>query len=130
GNDHQVIAYEWKGGALSMKAGFPVDVTTANNAPEVRGLAAADLDHDGKLEIVATTTQTASTADGGAQVFVFEPSGAPYQPSGLSFTAWPRYNNLTGPGNDADRNGMGHSGYGCYGLNVGIGDIDGDPELE
>lgn len=37
---------------------------------------------------------------------------------------------LTGTGNDADRNGQGHSGFGCYGLNVGIGDIDDDRELE
>lgn len=44
--------------------------------------------------------------------------------------AWPRYNHLFGPGNDADRNGMGHRGFGCYGLNVGIGNIDDDVELE
>jgi hypothetical protein len=37
---------------------------------------------------------------------------------------------LAGAGNDADRNGQGHNGYGCYGLNVGIGDIDSDPDLE
>ncbi len=130
GNDSQVIAYEYKAGKLSIKAGWPVDTTTAGNAPEVRGLAAADLDGDGKLEIVATTTQTASTADGGAQVFVYEPDGSLYQPAGISWQAWPRYNNKTGQGNDADRNGMGHSGYGCYGLNVGIGNIDDDPDLE
>ena len=34
------------------------------------------------------------------------------------------------PGNDADRNGYGHHGYGCYGLNVGIGNIDDDPDQE
>jgi hypothetical protein len=130
GNDHQLLAYEWKNHTLTMKAGFPADTTTAGNAPEVRGLAVADLDHDGKLEIVATTTQTASTASGGAQVFVFESTGALYQPSGLAFQAWPRYNAKTGPGNDADRNGQGHDGYGCYGLNVGIGNIDDDADLE
>lgn len=130
GNDKDVIAFEWKGGALALKAGWPADTTTAANAPEVRGLAAADLDGNGKLEIVATTTQTASTKDGGAQVFVFTPDGKLYQPGGLSYQAWPRYNNASGPGNDADRNGMGHSGYGCYGLNVGIGNTDDDPELE
>lgn len=130
GNDHQVWAYEWQGGQLVQKPGWPADTTTAGNAPEVRGLAAGDLDGDGVLEIVATTTQTASTADGGAQVFAFSAGGALFQPAGLGYQAWPRYNSQTGPGNDADRNGMGHSGYGCYGLNVGIGDIDGDPELE
>jgi FG-GAP-like repeat len=130
GNDKNVIAYEWKGGKLSMKPGWPVDTTTAGNAPEVRGLAAGDLNGDGTMEIVATTTQTASTSDGGAQVFVYEPDGQLYQPSGISWQAWPRYNNETGAGNDADRNGQGHSGYGCYGLNVGIGNIDDDPELE
>ena len=130
GNDRHVRAYEWKGGALVPKAGWPVDTTTAGNAPEVRGLAAGDLDGDGDLEIVATTTQTASTEDGGAQVFVFNPDGTTYQPEGIDFTAWPRYNAQSGKGNDADRNGEGHHGYGCYGLNVGIGNIDDDPELE
>lgn len=130
GNDHQVFAYEWRAGALSLKPGWPAETTTADNPPEVRGLAAADLDGDGQIEIVATTTQTASTADGGAQVFVFSPNGALYQPSGLGYQAWPRYNSLTGTGNDADRNGPGHDGYGCYGLNVGIGNIDDDSALE
>ena len=129
GNDRQVFAFEWNGG-LVPKPGWPVDTTTADNAPEVRGLAAADLDGDGTIEVVATTTQTASTADGGAQVFVYSANGSLYQPAGATFSAWPRYNGQNGPGNDADRNGMGHSGYGCYGLNVGIGDIDDDPELE
>jgi len=130
GNDKDVIAFEYKGGQLTLKAGWPADTTTAGNAPEVRGLAAADLNGDGQMEIVATTTQTASTKNGGAQVFVFEPNGQLYQPAGISWQAWPRYNNATGQGNDADRNGQGHSGYGCYGLNVGIGNIDDDPELE
>lgn len=130
GNSEKVVAYEWKGGTLALKAGWPVDTTTAGNAPEVRGLAAADLNQDGLIEIVATTTQTASTEDGGAQVFVYSPNGKLHQPPGIGWTAWPRYNNATGAGNDADRNGMGHHGYGCYGLNVGIGNIDDDPELE
>lgn len=130
GNDHQVLAYSWNNGALVAKPGWPADTTTANNPPEVRGLAAADLDGDGRLEVIATTTQTVSTADGGAQVFVWNADGTLYQPAGISWKAWPRYNNLTGTGNDADRNGEGHSGYGCYGLNVGVGNIDDDAELE
>jgi hypothetical protein len=96
----------------------------------VRGLAVADLDHDGKLEVVATTTQTKETALGGAQVFVFQANGSLFQPQGTPVQAWPRYNAQTGPGNDADRNGQGHQGYGCYGLNVGIGNIDDDADLE
>ncbi len=130
GRGKDVIAYEWRGGQLKLKSGFPADTTTAGNAPEVRGLAAGDLDRDGTIEIVATTTQTASTEDGGAQVFVFDHTGATFQPIGGHSPAWPRYNNLSGPGNDADRNGMGHSGFGCYGLNVGIGNIDDDADLE
>ena len=130
GSDHEVWAYEWKDKTLVPKAGFPASTTTANNAPEVRGMAAGDLDGDGVLEIVVTTTQTASTEDGGAQVFVFRADGSLHQPAGLGFPAWPRYNSLAGAGNDADRNGMGHSGYGCYGLNVAVGNIDDDPDLE
>ena len=130
GSDHEVYAYEWQNGALELKTGWPVSTTTANNPPEVRGMAAADLDADGRTEVVVTTTQTASTEEGGAQVFVFSPTGELYQPAGTSFQAWPRYNTLAGEGGDADRNGMGHHGYGCYGLNAGIGDVDDDPELE
>ena len=130
GNAHQVFAWEWVGGELTVKAGWPADTTTGGNEPEVRGMAAADLDGDLDIEVIVTTTQTVSTSSGGAQVFVFNPNGSPYQPSGGHAPAWPRYNALTGSGNDADRNGQGHSGFGCYGLNVGIGDIDNDRELE
>ena len=130
GRGSEVIAYEWREGALLLKEGWPASTETANNPPEVRGMSAADLNGDGLIEIAVTTTQTASTESGGAQVFVFNYAGQPYQPAGGHDPAWPRYNNLTGEGNDADRNGQGHSGYGCYGLNVGIANIDDDPELE
>ena len=63
-------------------------------------------------------------------MFVFSSNGTLFQPAGLSFPAWPRYNTRTGTGGDADRNGEGHPGYGCYGLNVGIGNIDDDADLE
>lgn len=81
-------------------------------------MAAGDLDGDGLIEIVVTTTNTSST---GSQVFVFEPDGS-VRPG------WPRYNQLS-PG-DADFNGAGNHGFGCYGLNVGIGNIDDDASLE
>lgn len=93
-----------------MKPGLLADTTTAGESPEMRGLAAADLDGDGLIEVVATTTQTQDTADVGAQVFVFAYNGTLFQPAGLSYAAWPRYNNRCGAGGDADRNGMGHSG--------------------
>jgi hypothetical protein len=130
GSDHEVWAYEWRNKALSVKPGWPASTTTGNNPPEVRGMAAGDIDADGMLEIVVTTTQTVSAADGGSQVFAFRADGKLHQPAGISHTAWPRYNSATGTGNDADRNGMGHEGYGCYGLNVAIGNIDDDPQLE
>jgi hypothetical protein len=131
GQGKNVYAYEWRNQALSLKAGWPKDTTTAGEAPEVRGLAAADFDGDGKIEVVATTTQTQSASAGGAQVFVYRADGTLYQPAGLSYPAWPRYNNLTGTGGDADRNGQGQDGYGCYGLNVGVGNLDDDtaPEI-
>ncbi len=130
GQRHEVYAYEWRDGFLQVKSGWPADTSTAGESPEVRGLAAADLNADGSIEVVATTTQTQSTDSGGAQVFVFAANGSLFQPAGLSYPAWPRYNNRTGEGGDADRNGTGHRGFGCYGLNVGIGDVDDDPELE
>ncbi|MGB5658234.1 MAG: VCBS repeat-containing protein [Thermoanaerobaculia bacterium] len=130
GRGKEVIAFEWIGSQLQVKEGWPADTTTGGNPPEVRGLAAADLDGDGMVEVVATTTQTVNTSQGGAQVFVFSPDGTAYQPAGGHDPSWPRYNNLAGPGNDADRNGPGHSGFGCYGLNPGIGNIDDDRQLE
>ena len=39
--------------------------------------------------------------------------------------AWPRYN-----ASDRDFNGAGNHGYGAYGENVGIGELDDDPQLE
>lgn len=130
GSAHQVFAYEWTATGPRLKDGWPVSTTSGGQSPEVRGLAGGDLNGDGSIEIVATTTQTTPTEDGGAQVFVWNADGTLYQPNGIGFPAWPRYNNLSGPGNDADRNGYGHHGYGCYGLNVAIGNIDDDPDLE
>ncbi len=130
GRGHEVWAWEWRGSSLAVKNGWPADTTTGGNSPEIRGMASADLDGDGTIEIVVTTTQTVPTSDGGAQVFVLDAHGDTFQPAGGHSPAWPRYNNLSGPGNDADRNGPGHSGFGCYGLNVGVGNIDDDDELE
>lgn len=127
GNNGTVAAYEWKSGALSVKSGWPVSTDSGGQSPEARGMAAADLNGDGLVETVVTTTNTSTT---GAQVFVLEPNGSLYQPAGTAFTAWPRYNTATGTGNDADYNGQGNHGYGCYGENVGIGNLDGDPNLE
>ncbi|MDA8140966.1 MAG: VCBS repeat-containing protein [Desulfobacteraceae bacterium] len=132
GRGRYVYAFEWRNGRLQPKPGWtqPRDTSAPGFVPEVRGLAAADLDGDGNIEIVATTTQQEDEAHGGAQVFVYNSKGEDYRPAGQSFPAWPRYNNLTGEGGDADRNGAGQHGFGCYGLNVGIGNIDDDPDLE
>ncbi|MCA9522893.1 MAG: VCBS repeat-containing protein, partial [Myxococcales bacterium] len=128
GSECTVAAYEYKGGTLSIKKGWPVKACLPEDkSVEVRGMAAADLDGDGTIEIVVTTTQDGD----GAQVYVYRPNGELYQPQGLSgYDAWPRYNRQTGLGGDLDANGCGHSGYGAYGLNVAIGNIDNDPQLE
>jgi hypothetical protein len=124
GNEGTVAAYEFKGGALVVKAGWPASTTSGGQSPEARGMAAADLDGDGKLEVVVTTTNTADT---GSQVFVFSADGKLFAPGGNA-NAWPRYNQL--PGGDKDFNGQGNQGYGCFGENVGIGNIDDDKQLE
>ncbi|HVY47082.1 MAG TPA: VCBS repeat-containing protein [Minicystis sp.] len=125
----KVAAYAWTSAGWKLKPGWDSASTdSGGDSPETRGMAAADLDGDGKVELVFTTTNTSDT---GAQVFVFEPDGKIYQPaSAKGFTAWPRYNTASGPGNDADFNGQGNQGYGCYGLNVAIGQLDDTPELE
>jgi len=127
GNEGTVAAYEFRGGTLRLKPGWPASTTSGGQAPEARGMAAADLDGDGRVEVAVTTTNTSST---GSQVFVFDADGDLFQPPGGHSPAWPRYNQLSGAGNDASFNGVGNHGYGAYGENVAIGNIDDDPELE
>src|ERR687888_2068531 len=122
GNEGTVAAYDLVGGQLQLKRGWPASTCSGGQCPEARGMAAADLDGDGRLEVVVTTTNTSPT---GAQVFVFDADGNLYRPAGAPATAWPRYN-----ATDADFNGVGNHGYGAYGENVGIGNLDDDPQLE
>ena len=130
GNGHEVYVYEWRDGAPVLRDGWPASTAGGGNEPEVRGMSAGDLNGDGSIEIVVSTTQTEDEEDGGSQIFVFNADGSLYQPEGISWNAWPRYNAAKGEGNDGDRNGYGHHGFGCYGLNVGVGNIDDDPDLE
>jgi hypothetical protein len=122
GNDGTVAAYDLVGGHLQLKPGWPASTCSGGQCPEARGMAAADLDGDGKLEVVVTTT---NTSDSGSQVFVFDAAGQLFRPAGAPAGAWPRYN-----ASDAGFNGIGNHGYGAYGENVGIGNLDDDPQLE
>ncbi len=127
GDEGTVAAYEFRGGRLRLKPGWPASTCSGGQCPETRGMAAADLDGDGTIEVVVTTTNTSDT---GSQVFVFTAAGRLYHPKGAPSTSWPRYNTLSGAGNDATFNGAGNHGYGAFGENVGIGNLDDDPQLE
>ncbi len=127
GNEGTVAAYDFVGGKLRLKRGWPASTCSGGQCPEVRGMAAADLDGDGHIEVVVTTTNTSPT---GSQVFVFDANGRLWHPKGAPASSWPRYNRLTGAGNDAAFNGIGNHGYGAYGENVAIGNLDDDPQLE
>jgi len=127
GGSGTVAAYEFRHGNLHLKSGWPVSTRSGGQTPEVRGLAAADLNGDGRVEVVATTTNTSPT---GAQVFVWNARGRLFQPKNGHRPAWPRYNRLGGKGNDLRFNKVGNHGYGAYGENVAIGNIDDDPALE
>jgi hypothetical protein len=127
GGTGSVAAYDLRHGRLRLVPGWPASVRSGGQTPEVRGLAAADLNRDGTVEVVATTTNTSPT---GAQVFVFNARGRRFQPHHGHHPAWPRYNRLAGKGNDLHLNKVGNHGYGEYGENVAIGNIDDDPALE
>jgi hypothetical protein len=125
-----VAAYEWVDGALAIKAGWPATTCIEGSCFEVRSIAADDLDGDGTIEIVVSDTrsdQPPGYESTNPHVFVFESDGS-------IRTGWPRYDTRTGVGADlpggADGNCSGHSGYGSYGLNVGVGNIDDDPDKE
>jgi hypothetical protein len=82
GAGSKVTAYEWKDGQLSVKAGWPYDTRYGSTGSlEVRGLAGADLDNDGPIEIISTNTQGQS---GKPRVFVFSPNGTLHQPPGIT----------------------------------------------
>jgi hypothetical protein len=127
GGTGSVAAYQFRHGRLHLKPGWPASVRSGGQTSEVRGLAAADLDHNGRVEVVATTTNTSPT---GAQVFVFNTHGRRFQPRHGHHPAWPRYNRLRGKGNDLHFNKVGNHGYGMYGENVAIGNLDDDRALE
>lgn len=78
-NRGNVIAYEWREGAMRVKTGWPASTCGEHVCGENRSLAAADLDHDGRIEVVAATTETEDDDDASAKqeayVYVFRPDG-------------------------------------------------------
>src|SRR5215211_4399728 len=71
GNEGTVAAYNLVGGRLAVK--WRASTCSGGQCPETRGMAAGDLDGDGRIEVVTTTT---NTAENGSQVFAFTASGA------------------------------------------------------
>ena len=128
--DGSVAAYEWFDEKLHIKDGWPTTTCVAGTCFENRSLAADDLDGDGTIEVVVSSTlsQQPSGYEGtNPHVFIFEPDGSIRK-------GWPRYDTRTEEGRDLkggpDANCYGHSGFGSYGLNIGIGTIDDDDDKE
>jgi len=125
-----VVAFEWIDGSFQLKEGWPATTCIEGSCFEVRSIAADDIDGDGDIEIVVSDTRSSQPAgyeSTNPHVFVFEHDGT-------TRDGWPRYDTRTGVGLDLpggeDANCYGHSGYGSYGLNVGIGNIDDDADKE
>ena len=121
GNEGTVAAYNLVGGRLRVKPGWPASTCSGGQCPEARGMAAADLDGNGSIETVVTTTNTATAA---RRCSCSTRPEACIARAGAA-AAWPRYN-----ASDRTFNGIGNHGYGAYGENVGIGNLDDDPQLE
>jgi hypothetical protein len=125
-----VAAYEWINGALQIKAGWENATTCiADSCFENRSLAADDLDGDGTIEVAVSSSLSSSPAGyngNNPHVFVF-------QHDGTLRNGWPRYDTTDGgrdiPGGP-DSNCYGNDGYGSYGQNVAIGDMDDDADKE
>ena len=125
-----VVAFEWIDSRFEVKSGWPASTCIAGSCFEVRSIAADDIDGDGNVEVVVSDTRSESPEgyeSTNPHVFVFEPDGS-------IRAGWPRYDTRTGVGRDLeegeDGNCYGHSGYGSYGLNVSIGDVDDDADKE
>jgi hypothetical protein len=126
-----VASYGWTGSELTLEPGWSAATTcTGGSCFENRSLSADDLDGDSSIEIVVSSTRSESPPgyEGtNPHVFVFQADGS-LRPG------WPRYDTRTGVGTDlpggADSNCYGHSGFGSYGLNTAVGDVDDDADLE
>ena len=57
GNDGTVAAYDLVGGKLRLVPGWPASTCSGGQCPEARGMAAADLDGDGRDDLVVTPDQ-------------------------------------------------------------------------
>jgi len=126
-----VAAYGWTGGQLAIEPGWEAATTcVADSCFENRSIGADDLDGNGTIETVVSSTRSEQPPgyDGtNPHVFVFEAGGA-------LRSGWPRYDTRTGTGRDLpggpDGYCYGHSGFGSYGLNVGLGNVDDDADVE
>ena len=121
GNEGTVAAYDLAGGRLRVKPGWPASTCSGGQCPEARGMAAADLDGDGRVEVVVTTTNTVADRLAGVRV---------RRAGGCSPAARATRGRATTRRRRRRFNGVGNHGYGAYGENVGIGNLDDDPQLE
>ena len=124
GNDGTVAAYELAGGRLRVEPGWPASTCSGGQCPEARGMAAADLDGDGARRGRGDDDEHVADRVAGVRLRGVRRAVRAAPAHGRATTRCPA------PAATPPSTAIGNHGYGAYGENVGIGQLDDDPQQE